>query len=83
MHVACSHQELQETLKEAKQKHDRQTKMLSETNAGLQCDVERLSVELEKAKQQSRTFEDRVNELKERKEQIQQWEGQVAEIIQW
>ena len=75
--------ELQESSKELKQKHDRQIKILSDQNNALQADVERLSRDLEEVSLQNRTLEDELNELKERKDSVQQWESQVAEIIQW
>lgn len=70
-------------MREVKQKQDRQTKILSDNNNALQIEVERLSMELEKSKQQNRNLDVEVKELKERKNLIQQWEGQVGEIVQW
>nr|CAB3229242.1 serine/threonine-protein kinase MRCK alpha [Phallusia mammillata] len=78
-----SNQELQDSLKEVKQKQERQTKILSDNNNALQSEVERLGMELEKSKQQNRDLDGEVKELKERKDLIQQWEGQVGEIVQW
>ena len=74
---------MQDSLKDLRQKHDRQTKMLTENNNSLQLEVERLGVELERTISQNRNFEEEIVELKERKDSVQQWESQVAEIIQW
>uniref|UniRef100_H2Z2Y0 non-specific serine/threonine protein kinase n=1 Tax=Ciona savignyi TaxID=51511 RepID=H2Z2Y0_CIOSA len=78
-----SNQELQESLKETRQKHERQTKILSDNNAALQSEIERMSSELEKLNQQNRMLDEEVREAKDRRESIKQWETQVAEIIQW
>nr|XP_009860020.1 serine/threonine-protein kinase MRCK alpha isoform X1 [Ciona intestinalis]XP_026692048.1 serine/threonine-protein kinase MRCK alpha isoform X1 [Ciona intestinalis] len=78
-----SNQELQDTLKETRQKHERQTKILSDNNTALQSEIERVSAEMERLNQHNRTLEEEVREAKERKESIKQWEAQVAEIIQW
>ena len=75
--------EMQDAMKDLRQKHERQAKMLSENNNVLQQDVERLSSELEQSGTQVRSMEDEISELKERKDSVQQWESQVAEIIQW
>uniref|UniRef100_H2Z2Y1 non-specific serine/threonine protein kinase n=1 Tax=Ciona savignyi TaxID=51511 RepID=H2Z2Y1_CIOSA len=64
-------------------KHERQTKILSDNNAALQSEIERMSSELEKLNQQNRMLDEEVREAKDRRESIKQWETQVAEIIQW
>lgn len=75
--------ELQESSKELRHKHDRQIKLLSDQNNALQAEIERLSRDLDKVSMQNRNHEDELSELKERKDSVQQWESQVAEIIQW
>ena len=74
---------MQEGIKEVRQKLERQIKMLADHNKELQTEVEKLSGELEKTAVQKRLIEDEMVDLKDRKDSVQQWESQVAEIIQW
>lgn len=66
-----------------KLKYERQSKMDADNIATLQSDVERLTAELEQSQQTVKTLEEELREGKERKEDVQQWEAQIAEIIQW
>ncbi|XP_076803724.1 serine/threonine-protein kinase MRCK alpha-like isoform X2 [Clavelina lepadiformis] len=78
-----SNQELQDSVKDVRQKHERQSKILTDNNETLQGEVERLAGELERTALQNRVYEEEIRDLKERKESVQQWESQVSEIIQW
>ena len=74
---------MQDSIKELRQKHERQSKMMVENNNALQQEVERLGGELDRSIALNRNIEEEIVELKERKDSVQQWESQVAEIIQW
>lgn len=81
--LSCSNQEAQDHVSQLRTKHDRQVTSFESTISSLQTDVERLNVELEKVNSRKRKLEEEIRENDDRKEEVENWEKQISEIIQW
>lgn len=78
-----SNLEQQEAIKEIKLKYERTSKLDTDNASALQLELERLTQELENSQQTVKALEENAREARERKEDVEHWEAQIAEIIQW
>ncbi|KAG8194299.1 hypothetical protein JTE90_004528 [Oedothorax gibbosus] len=75
--------ENKEMLSELKKVHEKEKDILQEENRKLSQEVDRLSQAVNRAQEDRRKMDDDINNLKDKKDSIAQWESEVSEIIQW
>ncbi|XP_054720162.1 serine/threonine-protein kinase MRCK alpha-like [Uloborus diversus] len=75
--------ESNEILSELKRVHEKEKDLLQEENRKLGQEIDRLSQVVNRQLDDKLRIDDDVNNLKDKKDSIAQWESQVSEIIQW
>ena len=76
-------QESEETMGELKSVYEREKSMLVDENKKLHLELERTMEVNSRLTVERRSFEEEYQDLRNKKEAVQQWEAQIQEIINW
>ena len=76
-------QESEETMSELKNVYEREKSMLVEETKKLHVELERQVDVNSRLQMERRSFEEEYQDLRNKKEAVQQWEAQIQEIINW
>ncbi|XP_063737622.1 serine/threonine-protein kinase MRCK beta isoform X3 [Eleginops maclovinus] len=75
--------EMDEAVSALKEKSEREKHLLTQENLKLMSETDKLCAFVDKLTAQNRQLEDELQDLSSKKESVNHWEAQIAEIIQW